>query len=80
MLVSEIGTSHGLLFNHICLVVLIVVPEGLLELLRDVLHDILLGLRLRRHNHGGHLVQDLIFINYFTSRLLFFDEFALGLG
>lgn len=49
MLVSEVGSGHGLLFDHVGLVVLVVVPEGLLQLLSDVLDDILLCLCLRGH-------------------------------
>ena len=79
VLVPEVRPGHGLFFDHICLMVLIVVPEGLLELLRDVFHDILLSLRLRRHYHGSHLAEYLLAVDYFTGCLLFFDKLALRL-
>ena len=44
MLVSEVRTSHRLFFNHISLMVFIVVPECLFKLLCDILDNILLSL------------------------------------
>ena len=79
MLVSEVGPGHGLLFNHIGLVVLVIVPEGLLQLAGDVLDDILLGLRLRRHHDGGHPVDDLLVIYWRTRGRLVEEKFPLRL-
>lgn len=79
MLVSEVGPGHRLLFDHIGLVVFVVVPEGLLQLARDVLDDILLGLRLRRHHDGGHPVDDLLVIYRHTGGCLVQQKLPLRL-
>ena len=49
MLISEVRATHGLFLNHISLMVLVVIPEGLLEFLCYILDDVLLRLCLRRH-------------------------------
>ena len=67
MLISEVGPGHGLLLDHVGLVVLVVVPECLLQLMRDILDDVLLGLRLWWHHYGGYPVKDL-FVIYRDTR------------
>ena len=80
MLISEVGATHGLFFNHISLMILVVVPECLFQLLRNILNDILFSLCLWWHYHRGYLPKDvLVCFIVASSCLLFKKKLSFGL-